>query len=88
MALKLIAPLSQFCGEPLMLGNLTMRKGELDAPFITSVSQHLPQVLNLNTELFVDTMAYGRIIMHDREINVLLLMGVSQQPPQLLYLNT
>ena len=63
-----------------MLGNFTMRNGELDAPFLMSVSQHLPQVLDFNTELFDDMMAYCHIIMHGRELNVLFLIDVSQHP--------
>ena len=66
----------------------TMLNGELDAPFVMGVSQHLPQVLDFSTELLDDAMAYNNIIMRGRELNVLLLMGVSQQPPQVLYPNT
>ena len=67
-----------------MLGNFTMRNGKLDAPFVMGMSQHLPQVLDFNTELFDVMMAYCHIIMHGRVLNVLFLIDVSQHPPQVL----
>ena len=67
-----------------MLGNLTMRNGELEAPFVMGMIQHLPQVLDFSAKLLDDTMAYCNIIIYSRELDDLLLMGVNQHPPQVL----